>query len=120
MFFVTMVGPPTCRARSAAGLDSFFRGLTVNEDEQLRDATTTLIVVEPDGEIRYIYDDALREIMRLGDAVITRASHVEPTEQGEWTADMRPSDGPVLGPFVTREEALQAERRWLEANGFGR
>jgi hypothetical protein len=44
---------------------------------------------------------------------ITRASHVEPDSDGKWCADMGPSVGPVLGPFVTRREALAAEREWL-------
>jgi hypothetical protein len=38
---------------------------------------------------------------------------VEPTDDGKWTADMAPSDGPILGPFVTRAEALDAESDWL-------
>ena len=44
---------------------------------------------------------------------ITRASHVEPDAEGFWWAGMGPVDGPVLGPFSSRTEALGAERRWL-------
>ncbi|MEN9664013.1 MAG: hypothetical protein RLZZ326_376, partial [Planctomycetota bacterium] len=43
----------------------------------------------------------------------SRASHVEPDADGNWGADMGPVDGPVLGPFKNRSEALGAERGWL-------
>ena len=59
-----------------------------------------------------IYDDRLQWLSKLGDTEVKRASHVEP--QGlQWIADMSPEDGPVLGPFDTRAEALQKEREWL-------
>ena len=48
---------------------------------------------------------------------ITRASHVEPDAAGCWSADMGPSGGPVLGPYSSRSEALQAERGWLLGQG---
>ena len=72
------------------------------------------LVVATDGVARCIYDEALdlREIGRLS---ITRASHVEPDAEGYWWADMGPVDGPVLGPFRSRTEALGAEREWLAA-----
>jgi hypothetical protein len=74
--------------------------------------TEVELVVSADGVARCIYDDALdlREIGRLS---ITRASHVEPDVEGYWWADMGPVYGPVLGPYVTRTEALEAERGWL-------
>ncbi|MBL8794615.1 MAG: hypothetical protein JNM56_11980, partial [Planctomycetia bacterium] len=50
----------------------------------------------------------------LGLIAIRRASHVEPAAEGSWFADLSPVDGPVLGPFRLRSEALAAERRWLE------
>jgi len=70
------------------------------------------LVVGCDGSARCIYDEALdlREIGRLS---ITRASHVEPDAEGYWWADMGPVDGPVLGPYGSRSEALGAERVWL-------
>ena len=72
------------------------------------------LVVSVDGVARCIYDEALdlREIGRLS---ITRASHVEPDRDGFWWADMGPVDGPVLGPYGSRSEALGAEREWLLA-----
>ena len=49
----------------------------------------------------------------IGQLQITGASHVEPDRDGFWWADMGPVDGPMLGPFRSRTEALQAEREWL-------
>jgi len=71
------------------------------------------LVVRSDGTVEYLYDDAL-DLTSLGRLTITRASHVEPTGSGQWTADLTPANGPVLGPFRTRTEALHAERIWLE------
>ena len=70
------------------------------------------LVVDPGGEVRCIYDEAL-DLREIGKLQITRASHVEPDSDGNWWADMGPVDGPVLGPFRDRTVALQAERRWL-------
>jgi hypothetical protein len=70
--------------------------------------------IRPDGVVRFVYDDALRGLLALGQATIRRASRVEPTPDGQWTADLGPMDGPVLGPFETRAVALDTERAWLE------
>jgi hypothetical protein len=70
------------------------------------------LVVGVDGIARCIYDEAL-DLRALGKLQITRASHVEPDRDGFWWADMGPVDGPVLGPFKNRTEALGAERGWL-------
>jgi hypothetical protein len=59
-----------------------------------------------------LFDEALH-LRRIGKVQITRASHVEPDAKGYWWADMGPVDGPVLGPFKNRTEALRAEREWL-------
>ena len=50
----------------------------------------------------------------LGNLSIKRASRVEPTQDGQWTADMGPVGGPMLGPFQRRCDALDAEMQWLE------
>lgn len=71
------------------------------------------LVFRSDGTVECIYDDAL-DLACLGRLTIARASHVEPTGSGQWTADLSPANGPVLGPFRTRTEALHAERIWLE------
>lgn len=73
-----------------------------------------VISVAPDGTITTIYDDALAELFDQGVVTIRRASHVEPDPTGGWIADMAPSGGGVLGPFHLRQEALDAEREWLE------
>src|SRR5262249_37709659 len=49
----------------------------------------------------------------LGRPTITRASRVEPDEQGRWRADLTPVDGPALGPFGRRSEARPAAGDWL-------
>ena len=73
------------------------------------------LVVGVDGVARCIYDEAL-DLREIGKLQITRASHVEPDGDGYWFADMGPVDGPVLGPFRSRTEALGAEREWLLTN----
>jgi hypothetical protein len=72
------------------------------------------LVVDAGGDVRCIYDEAL-DLRELGQLQITRASHVEPDSAGFWWADMKPSGGPVLGPFRNRSEAVQAERGWLSS-----
>ncbi len=70
------------------------------------------------GELRFIYADDLQPLLELGSPQVRRASHVEPTEDGHWTADMSPVSGPVLGPFTLRSEALAAEANWLSELGY--
>jgi len=72
------------------------------------------LVVDAGGDVRCIYGEEL-DLRELGKLQITRASHVEPDRDGFWWADMGPVEGPVLGPFRSRTEALKAEREWLEA-----
>ena len=71
------------------------------------------LVVAPDGTVQAIYDETL-DLALLGRLSIRRASHVEPTPEGRWQADLSPVSGPVLGPFDRRSEALEAEHVWLE------
>jgi hypothetical protein len=52
----------------------------------------------------------------LGRLSIARGSHVEPTADGRWTADLSPAGGPLLGPFERRSQALAAEVAWLETH----
>lgn len=75
-----------------------------------------MIVDECDNSIVMINNDHLDSsfFTGIGTATIRRASHVEPDEQMRWLADMSPSNGPVLGPFDSRAEALQAEVLWLK------
>jgi hypothetical protein len=71
------------------------------------------LIVQPNGTVACLYDETL-DLTGLGRLKIARASHVELTPSGQWTADLSPVAGPVLGPFRTRGEALHAERIWLE------
>ena len=73
------------------------------------------LLILPDGTVRAIYAEDI-DLTRIGPALIRRASHVEPDDQGRWLADLGPVCGPVLGPFDRRSEALAAELDWLEAN----
>ncbi len=86
--------------------------------------------------VRGLYDPIVDKVIgRLGDKKTTRASHVEPGNElstealrwlmrreispslpasaNKWWADMLPVGGPVLGPWATREDALEAEESWL-------
>ena len=56
------------------------------------------------------------DLHTLGSPCIRRGSHVEPDSHGQWHADLSPVDGPVLGPFRSRSEALVAEEGWLTDN----
>jgi len=78
----------------------------------MSEPTEMELVVDAGGAVRCIYDEAL-DLRALGKLRITRASHVEPDSGGNWWADMGPVEGPMLGPFGSRSEALGAERGWL-------
>jgi hypothetical protein len=73
------------------------------------------LVVGSDGRVRGVFGEEI-DLAALGMPRITRASHVEPDADGRWLADLAPVGGPVLGPFVRRFEALNAEVAWLEEN----
>ena len=73
------------------------------------------LVIDPTGSMRCLYDETL-PLADFGRLTISRGSIVEPTEAGHWTADLLPVGGPLLGPFATRSQALDAERDWLEAH----
>ncbi len=73
------------------------------------------LLIKPTGSAACVYGEDI-DLATLGRLTIRRASHVEPTEDGRWTADMSPVSGPVLGPFDRRYEALDAERVWLSQN----
>ena len=76
---------------------------------------TFLIHTDAEGNLQFLYDDALKFLEQHGDVQIIRASDVDPDAQGNWWADLSKSGVDVkLGPFVTRREALQAERNYLD------
>lgn len=72
-----------------------------------------IVSIDRSGRLRALYSDDVRW-EPLGLVRITRASHVEPTAEGTWRADLSPVEGPTLGPFAKREEALRAEFAWIQ------
>ena len=76
-----------------------------------------MLVIDPSGTVRCLYTESI-DLQSLGPMVIRRASHVEPTPDGHWMADLKPVQGPQLGPFRLRSDALAAEERWLTGHRF--
>lgn len=69
------------------------------------------------GRVTAIYSDDLADLAGKASRVeIRRASAVEPTEDGQWSATM--NDGTVLGPYRLRSEALAEEVKYLESKLF--
>lgn len=71
------------------------------------------LMICPHGEVCCLYDETL-DLSEIGSLTIKRGSFVEPNPDESWSADLKPVDGPQLGPFPTRSAALTAERTWLE------
>lgn len=83
--------------------------------------TEKSINIAADGTIQFVWDDELAPLIHVGHAKIRRASDVEPVSvfgfiQSRWCADMSRSDGPLLGPFPLRGQAIDAEHEWLQKN----
>ena len=72
-----------------------------------------ILVIHAQGKVHGVYEEAIN-LNDLGPVQISRASHVEPDETGQWWADLAPVGGPKLGPFSLRSQALAAEKDWLE------
>ena len=70
------------------------------------------LLISADGNSRCVYSEAI-DLSVLGKISIQRGSHVEPDQEGKWIADLSPVNGPQLGPFASRSEALKAEMDWL-------
>lgn len=68
------------------------------------------IFISRDGTIQAIYAETI-DFRTLGNPKIERASHVEPDQSGNWFAEI--INGPRLGPFARRSDALAAEVNWL-------
>ena len=71
------------------------------------------LLIEASGTVRCVFGEQI-DLGQLGRLSIRRGSHVEPTPDGQWTADLAPVQGPLLGPFPTRTAALNAEVSWLQ------
>jgi hypothetical protein len=76
-----------------------------------------IITFTEEGTAQTIYNEKI-DLNELGKVTHTRASHVEPDENGEWVADLSLVGGPKLGPFKRRSEAITREIEWLETNYF--
>ena len=74
-----------------------------------------VIIITPDGRVRFVWDDALAGLLEEGKANVLRAGEVEPTPEGKWMADCRLSGGSVHGPFTMRQTALEVERQEVTA-----
>ena len=81
--------------------------------------TTIHLDIDITGTVTTLYQESL-DLRPLGPASIRRASHVEPDDEGNWYADLSPVDGPVLGPFKQRSDALAAEVVWLVEGSLDR
>jgi hypothetical protein len=75
------------------------------------------LVISSDGTVRCVYGQEI-DLSILGTVSTQRGSHVEVDDQNQWWADLAPVNGPRLGPFPfgCRDQALDAERHWLEAH----
>lgn len=73
--------------------------------------------IDPNGTVTCLYTEEI-QLRSLGQVSLRRASCVEPLGD-QWTADMAPVGGPLLGPFDERSQALAAEVEWLEHNLLG-
>ena len=71
------------------------------------------LLIQVSGTVRCVFGEEI-DLGQLGQLSIRRGSHVEPTPDGQWTADLAPVQGPLLGPFPTRTAALNAEVTWLQ------
>jgi hypothetical protein len=89
-----------------------------------------VIDISETGELRFVYQDELAELLREGLSRVDRASNVEPVNVEpvqiianagtgcRWIAEI--FNGPRLGPFETRREAIAAEVEWIETFQLGR
>ena len=75
--------------------------------------------IDPIGQIRCLYGEAI-DLTELGALSICRASYVEPDRHAKWHVDLSPVNGPVLGPYLYRQSALDAEEAWLLAHWLGK
>lgn len=70
------------------------------------------LVILPDGQARTVYQEDI-DLSTLGATSIQRASHVEPDAQAFWWVDLGLINGPKLGPFPHRSDAITSEINWL-------
>jgi hypothetical protein len=95
-------------------------------------STQHLIRITADGELVCAYDEALvKALDPEGRGTIQKAGYIETTDSlpeaarialasrnialvlNRFWASLLPLNGPVLGPFTTRTQALEAEAAWV-------
>jgi hypothetical protein len=78
----------------------------------------TEIHIDAAGVVRFVWDDALAELMGEGAARVKRASMIRWTPAG-WVSCVWGEVGDdYLGPFALYEDAIAAERAWIQAHGL--
>lgn len=75
-----------------------------------------VVVIDSSGTVTTLYTE-LFDLAVLGTQNIARASHVETDADGHWFAHIL--NGPTLGPFPRRSDALAAEVAWLTEQRLG-
>lgn len=72
------------------------------------------MIIDSEGNLTTIYSDDIADLLDEGDAVINRASTVEPNSEGLWQANMQKVGGPLLSAHKLRSAALAEEVLWLQ------
>ena len=114
----TEVGCRSAKRRPGSAPHATLQQTTPTPQVQSPAASSLAFTVDASGTVRCLYDERFAPpvLASLGPLTIERASHVEPTSDGRWTADLSPVGGPLLGPFNLRSEALAAEAAWIDAH----
>ncbi len=71
------------------------------------------INITADGELRFIYADDLQPLLELGTPQVRRASHVEPTDDGQWTADLSPVAVPLASLRSASRFMSSSKKRFI-------
>lgn len=91
------------------------------ETEERTRKVKSIAHVERDGSVRILFDDDVRELCDAlgGKTASRRASHVELDDDMRWWVDLSPVGGPPqIGPFETRDLAIEAEKQELIRMGL--
>ena len=75
------------------------------------------LIITPGGAVRCIYGEEI-DLAALGSPTITRASHVEPDQQGRWLADLSPVGGPCWGRSIIAARPWRPSRRGWRPTGL--
>jgi hypothetical protein len=70
-----------------------------------------IATISPTGATRCLYTEMI-DLGAIGKPDIVRASNVEPDATGQWFAHI--INGPILGPYPNRSNALRAEIEYIE------